>query len=162
MLVEFVGVLPLVILPGYFSLPFISSTNIRKFEQEWPTKGLFMDKLPLIFSHFLSNRRLWRCFEWRKNSEKSWSNFFQGNSDRWIQRGETTVKLLLFEISIWRNCLSTGCLKWLQLHTSFGPRIHFSNVPITFRARKAVLCKPCLHSRSKLQYFWKRYNENIS
>ena len=116
MLVEFVGVLPLFILPGYFGLQFISSTNIRKFEQEWPTKGHFMDKLPLIFLYYLSNRRLWRCCEWRKNSEKSWSNLYQGNSDRCIQRGEMTVKLLLFEISIWRNSSSIGCLKWLQLH----------------------------------------------
>ena len=27
----------------------------------------------------------------------------------------------------------------------------FSNVPITIRARKAVLCMPCMQSRSKFQ-----------
>ena len=84
------------------------------------------------FLYFLSNRRLWRCCEWRKNSEKSWSNLYQGNSDRWIQRVEMTVKLLLFEISIWRNCLSIGCLKWLQLHNWFWPRGPFLERPDNF------------------------------
>ena len=32
----------------------------------------------------------------------------------------------------------------------FGPGARFSKVPVTFRARKAVLCLSGLHSRSKL------------
>ena len=108
---------------------------INQYSQIWtemPTKGHFMDKLPLIFLYYLSNRRLWRCCEWRKNSEKSWSNLYQGKSDRWIQRGVMTVKLLLFEISIWRNCLSIGCLKWLQLHNWFRPTDPFLERPDNF------------------------------
>ena len=31
----------------------------------------------------------------------------------------------------------------------FGPGARFSKVPIPFRARKAVLCLPCLQLRSK-------------
>ena len=31
----------------------------------------------------------------------------------------------------------------------FGPGARFSKVPIPLRARKAVLCLSCLHSRSK-------------
>ena len=31
----------------------------------------------------------------------------------------------------------------------------FSKVLITFRARKTVLCMPCMHSRSKFQQFLK-------
>ena len=31
------------------------------------------------------------------------------------------------------------------------PKACFSNVLVTFRARKTVLCLPCLHSRSKFQ-----------
>ena len=38
----------------------------------------------------------------------------------------------------------------------------FLKVPITFRARKAFLCLPCLHSRSNFQYFWKWHNVSIS
>ena len=34
---------------------------------------------------------------------------------------------------------------------SIGPGASFSNVPITFRAQKAVLCLPRLHFRSKFQ-----------
>ena len=42
------------------------------------------------------------------------------------------------------------------------PGSRFSKLPITFRARKAILCLPCLHPISKFQSFWKWYNETIS
>ena len=42
------------------------------------------------------------------------------------------------------------------------PGSGFSKVPITFRARKAILCLPCLYPIPKFQSFWKWYNETIS
>ena len=42
------------------------------------------------------------------------------------------------------------------------PGALFSKVPVTFRTRKAVLCFPCLYSRSKFYLFWKWLNETIS
>ena len=35
--------------------------------------------------------------------------------------------------------------------STMEPAAYFTKVLVTFRARKAVLCLPCLHSRLKLQ-----------
>ena len=42
-----------------------------------------------------------------------------------------------------------------------GPWARFSKVPITFLARKVVLCFSCLHPRSKLRQFWTWYNKTL-
>ena len=42
----------------------------------------------------------------------------------------------------------------IRLRARKTPGICFWKVPVTFRARKAVLCLPCLHSSSKFQKFW--------
>ena len=42
------------------------------------------------------------------------------------------------------------------------PGTRFSKVPVTFRARKAVLCWPYFHSRWNFHVFWEWYNEVIN
>ena len=48
----------------------------------------------------------------------------------------------------------------VRVKKSSGAR--FSKVPITFRARKAILCARCLYLRLKFCWFWKLSNKILS
>ena len=94
------------------------------------------------------------------------SSFHPGSSwDNWTTRtprGERTdgkyihtVLHVLFDLVAyicmllnWRGTFFF--LVFFEL-VKMGPGACFSNVPVTFRARKVILCLPCLHLRSKFQ-----------
>ena len=61
------------------------------------------------------------------------------------------IKLLQCDISWVEETLNWPLKRRFQLHSFVRPGACFSKVPVTFRARKAVLCLLCLHSRSKFQ-----------
>ena len=52
---------------------------------------------------------------------------------------------VLWKLNCW-TCKTATLIRTVKLITSWVAGAHFSKVPITFRARKAVLCLPCFQS----------------
>ena len=95
----------------------------------------------------LKEDEVWRIFFLKNNDCRGWSHRFCPLLPSWGPFLKRPGNFSSLEVN-------------LNIKQLFGPeklpglstnRPH----PVTFQARKAALCLPRLHSRSKFQYFWK-------
>ena len=100
-------------------------------------------------AYFVSSRIFWR--RWLPNRPlQSFKQFFSAKDYTISNLKWTDSKLLLFEISICRNCPSVGCLKCVQFHNRF--RLHLIQAKI-IKKSATIAFSPILFPHPCFFYF---------